>query len=71
MVPSHEMLAAQKAYEAYCIYTGNKSLITGDQLPKWDDLKGEIKNAWHSAAKAASDVYAMQNDTFFKTNKDF
>ncbi len=57
MVPEHEMEAAQKAYEAYCSYTGNKSLVTGDDLPKWSDLPGQICNAWHSAAKAAGMVY--------------
>jgi len=65
-VPPHEMVAAQRAYEAYCKYTGNKSLVTGDQLPVWDNLKGEIKNAWHFAAKAAANVYAMKDDVFFK-----
>ena len=43
------MVAAQTAYEAYCEYTGWKSLATGADLPKWENLPGNIKNAWFAA----------------------
>jgi hypothetical protein len=33
------MVAAQTAYEAYCEYTGWKSLATGADLPKWENLR--------------------------------
>ena len=42
----------QVAYEAYCQSTGNKSLISGAELPKWADLKPEIQRAWQAAANA-------------------
>lgn len=57
LVPEVEMTAARKAYEAYCDYTGGKSLVTGDKLPMWSELKSEIRNAWHAAAKAANKTY--------------
>lgn len=68
-VPDHEMFAARVAYKAYCAYTGNKSLITGDELPKWDKLPAAIHNTWHAAAKAAADVYrdaALNNCRIFR-----
>ena len=40
------------AYEAYCESNGCKSLVSGDRLPGWDELKDEIKTAWDAAAKA-------------------
>jgi hypothetical protein len=42
----------ETAYKAYCAHTGNKSLISGCELPTWDALKQEIKNAWIDAAFA-------------------
>ena len=49
------MMTAKAAYEAYCGYTGGKSLVTGDPLPDWIYLPSEIKNAWHTAVKAAKE----------------
>lgn len=46
---------AQKLYEAYCAHTGFKSLATGQDLPKWNDLREDIKNAWRAAAKAVTE----------------
>lgn len=40
------------AYEAYCNHTNNKSLVTGAELPKWEDLKLEIQDAWIATADA-------------------
>lgn len=40
------------AYEAYCQQTGWKSLATGQDLPKWVDLRAEIKEAWDISAHA-------------------
>lgn len=42
----------QIAYEAYCENTNWKSLISGQQLPQWKDVKPEIQRAWESAANA-------------------
>ena len=50
-----------KAYEAYCLYTNNKSLITGDDLPLWQDLRIEIQAAWMASAQAVI-KYVRRND---------
>ena len=44
---------AQITYDAYCRFTGGKSLISGDKLPAFDDLRIDIRDAWYEAAKAA------------------
>lgn len=49
MVPEWQMVAARCAYEGYASYTGWRSLVSGDTLPKWDDLTGVVQNAWHAA----------------------
>lgn len=48
----------KQAYEGYCKSSGGVSLISGAKLPTWEELKPEIKNAWHDAAKAAIDAFA-------------
>lgn len=40
------------AYTGYCESSGGKSLVSGAQLPHWDDLKLEIRDAWNAAAEA-------------------
>lgn len=42
----------QIAYEAYCEHTNWKSLVSGQDLPQWDKVKPEIKEAWEAAAVA-------------------
>jgi hypothetical protein len=42
------------AYEAYIAKTGGKSLVTGDTLPAWVDLRADIKEAWEAAAIAVT-----------------
>lgn len=37
---------AQIAYEAYCKFTDWKSLATGQDLPSWEKLPQNIKDAW-------------------------
>ncbi len=44
----------QVAYEAYCANSKGKSLVSGELLPKWGELKKEIHNAWEAAAAAAA-----------------
>ncbi len=46
------MSLAKTAYEGYCAKTGNKSVVTGDELPKWEALPGGVCNAWFSAMSA-------------------
>lgn len=43
---------AQIAYEAYCNHTGWKSLATGDNLPEWNTLPQNIRDAWEAAVDA-------------------
>jgi hypothetical protein len=42
----------RRAYAGYCSSAMGKSLISGQNLPQWEDLKQEIKDAWVSAAEA-------------------
>lgn len=50
------------AYEAYSNHTGRKSLVTGADLPTWDELRPEIKAAWDVAAQAV--LLASGRDEF-------
>jgi hypothetical protein len=43
-------------YEAYARHTGFKSLKTGEDLPTWEDLNVEIRDAWTIAAYAVAAV---------------
>jgi hypothetical protein len=40
------------AYEAYCKFSGGKSLVSGEQLPTWDNQDSKIRDAWRAAAQA-------------------
>jgi hypothetical protein len=40
-------------YGAYCAHTGWKSLVSGQPLPLWGDVRNEIKDAWRASADAA------------------
>jgi hypothetical protein len=42
----------QIAYEAYCRHTNGRSLVSGAELPPWDELGPEIQQAWIVAATA-------------------
>ena len=44
------------AYEAYCKASKNKSLISGAKLPKWKDVRPDIKSAWRDSAAAVLDL---------------
>ena len=39
-------------YEAYCAASNGKSLISGADLPNWDDQDEAIKTAWDAGARA-------------------
>ena len=45
---------AKIAYDGYCKQTGWKSLVSGDALPQFDQLKPAIQNAWAASAIALS-----------------
>lgn len=49
------------AYEGYCLASGNKSLISGQELPTWDKLDDKIKVAWVSAAAAVANTIHEYN----------
>lgn len=38
------------AYKGYCYSSNYKSLISGQQLPSWENLPDNIKEAWNAAA---------------------
>lgn len=40
----------QVAYEGYCAASGNKSLVSGAELPSWEKLSPEIREAWRASA---------------------
>lgn len=44
------MKMAKAGYKSYAAYTGNKSAVTGDTLPEWEQLPGSVINAWFAAA---------------------
>jgi hypothetical protein len=43
-------------YDGYCESSGGKSLVSGADLPGWDDLKDEIRVAWIHAAMRAREA---------------
>ena len=43
---------ARLAFEAYAATTNNRSLVTGDVLPPWNDLGSGVQEAWIAAADA-------------------
>lgn len=49
----------QVAYEAYRAAVDGVSLITGDRLPDWGDLREDARAAWRAAADAVT-MYASQ-----------
>lgn len=49
---SDERTLGQVAYEAYVAYSDGRSLVSGDQLPTWDDQRTVIQLAWEAAARA-------------------
>lgn len=58
--PVTSVTPAQVAYEAYAAHTGWKSLVSGADLPQWDALKQEIKEAWAASAQALH-LYALEH----------
>lgn len=45
---------ARCAYERYLAAAGGKSLVSGAELPGWDDLASNIKMAWAAAANPSA-----------------
>lgn len=53
------MTYGQIAYQAYCGFSGGKSLISGAPLPGWDELPRAIRDAWEVAGYAVADANAQ------------
>ena len=57
------MKMARVGYESYAAYTGNRSAVTGDALPAWDKLPGQVCNAWFAAADGMTKFLASVGKT--------
>jgi len=51
---SKDEWAGKTAYKAYCAFSGNRSLVSGCELPVWDDLSQQIQGALIAAALAVA-----------------
>jgi len=51
-IPGITKRPGQIAYEAYARQSGNRSLISGKELPGWGDLDEPIQTAWNTAGAA-------------------
>jgi len=57
-----EITFGQIAYEAYREFSHGKSLISGAQLPTWDEQSPEICDAWqHAALKLCDHLVRLAN----------
>lgn len=48
---------AKIAYEAYRTFSDGKSLVSGQDIPPFEDLPSQIRAAWDAAARAVVDEY--------------
>jgi len=46
-------------YEAYCMFSGGKSLITGATLPPFSETPEPVQKAWHFSAKKIIEEYQL------------
>lgn len=53
---SREAAFGRFAYEAYCEFSGGKSLVSGAALPEWDAQAPEIRGAWIAAAARIEEI---------------
>ena len=56
------MNIARVGYESYCAYTGWKSAVTGDNLPKWNELPAGVINAWFASTEGVINELAKYKD---------
>lgn len=60
----HVHTPGQVAYEGYAESSGNVSLISGAELPRWDALTPAIQDGWEAAGAAvATEVYRQQEES--------
>lgn len=62
------MEMAKVGYESYAAYTGNKSAVTGDDLPTWYELPGAVRNAWFASAQGMV-MFLDTNSKYEKTDR--
>ena len=55
-IPEAARSIGQVAYEAYSERADGMSLVSGEQLPDWDDLSPVIAEAWEAAAAAVAQI---------------
>lgn len=48
------------AYDAYCEATGWKSLVSGADLPQWNEVRPEIQAAWRAAGNAVMNRFTTK-----------
>lgn len=66
------MKMAKVGYESYAAYTGNKSAVTGDDLPTWEELPGAVCNAWFASADGMTKFLASVGPVeVVEEHKDF
>lgn len=56
------MRIARVGYESYTAHTGNRSAVTGQDLPTWEQLPGSVVNAWFAAAEGIINSLASLKD---------
>ena len=56
------MRIARVGYESYAAHTGNRSAVTGQGLPTWEQLPGSVVNAWFAAAEGIINSLASLKD---------
>lgn len=53
------------AYDAYLDFCGGESLVTGQELPEWEQSKPEIQQAWEHVAASVRDEVDRRRDKPF------
>ena len=56
------MRIARVGYESYAAHSGNRSAVTGQDLPTWEQLPGSVVNAWFAAAEGIINSLASLKD---------
>lgn len=49
------------AYAGYCAASDGKSLVSGAELPSWENLPEEIRTAWRASADAVKMYHELTN----------
>lgn len=61
-MPEHNPRYGQIAYEAYSAHTDGRSLVSGDELPAWDEVGEDVQQAWVTAAWAVlGDMFPVRD----------